>query len=88
MTATCMHKGVEKLSHVAGCLLLQGGRHVDYVAEQCVAKLMEIIKRKNKDGIKIMPFQVRCWRFCLTQLLFVVDRLYLLQVVANVNCVC
>ena len=32
---------------------------MDYVSEQCVAKLIEIIKKKNKEGIKIMPFQVR-----------------------------
>jgi DNA topoisomerase-2 len=31
---------------------------VDYVADQCVTKLIEIIKKKNKEGIKIMPFQV------------------------------
>ena len=43
---------------------LQGGRHVDYVADQCVTKLMEIIKKKNKDGIKLKPFQVSLWSVC------------------------
>ena len=47
------------LQHITPVLSLQGGRHVDYVSEQCVAKLIEIIKKKNKEGIKIMPFQVR-----------------------------
>jgi DNA topoisomerase-2 len=38
---------------------LQGGRHVDYVADQVVAKLVEVVKKKEKNaGIAIKPFQV------------------------------
>ena len=39
-------------------LSLQGGRHVDYVADQVIAKLIETVKKKNKGGVNIKPFQV------------------------------
>lgn len=37
---------------------LQGGRHVDHVAEQVVKKLIEVVSKKNKGGVQIKPFQV------------------------------
>lgn len=37
----------------------QGGRHVDYVADQVVAKLIEVVKKKNKAGVAVKPFQVQ-----------------------------
>lgn len=40
------------------CLLRQGGRHVDYVVDQIVAKLIEVVKKKNKAGVSVKPFQV------------------------------
>lgn len=36
----------------------QGGRHVDNVTDQVVTKLIEVVKKKNKGGIAIKPFQV------------------------------
>lgn len=36
----------------------QGGRHVDYVADQVVTKLIEVVKKKNKAGVTVKPFQV------------------------------
>lgn len=36
----------------------QGGRHVDYVADQVVTKLIEVVKKKNKAGVAVKPFQV------------------------------
>lgn len=37
----------------------QGGRHIDYVVDQIVAKLIEVVKKKNKAGVSVKPFQVR-----------------------------
>ena len=36
----------------------QGGRHIDHVADQIVTKLIEVVKKKNKGGVNIKPFQV------------------------------
>ena len=38
---------------------MQGGRHTDYVADQVVSKLIEVVKKKNKAGVVVKPFQVR-----------------------------
>lgn len=40
------------------CLFCQGGRHVDYVVDQIVSKLIEVVKKKNKAGVSVKPFQV------------------------------
>lgn len=37
----------------------QGGRHVDYVTDALVKNLIELIKKKNKGGMTIKPFQVK-----------------------------
>lgn len=37
----------------------QGGRHVDYVADQVVGRLIEVVKKKNKAGVAVKPFQVQ-----------------------------
>ena len=31
---------------------------MDYVADQVIAKLIETVKKKNKGGVNIKPFQV------------------------------
>lgn len=38
-------------------LLIKGGRHVDYVVDQVVGKLIEVVKKKNKAGVSVKPFQ-------------------------------
>lgn len=38
--------------------LIKGGRHVDYVVDQVVGKLIEVVKKKNKAGVSVKPFQV------------------------------
>lgn len=38
--------------------MFQGGRHTDYVADQIVSKLIEVVKKKNKAGVAVKPFQV------------------------------
>ncbi|XP_076440250.1 DNA topoisomerase 2-alpha-like isoform X2 [Babylonia areolata] len=68
---TLSDRGFQQVSFVNSIATTKGGRHVDYVSDQCVTKLIEIIKKKNKEGIKIMPFQVRnhLWVFvnCLIE---------------------
>lgn len=44
---------------LSGSSALQGGRHVDYVADQVVSKLIDVVKKKNKAGVVVKPFQVR-----------------------------
>lgn len=54
--------------------LIQGGRHVDYVVDQVVGKLIEVVKKKNKAGVSVKPFQASnfiqkywkswTWEFC------------------------
>ncbi len=38
--------------------IFQGGRHIDYVVDQIVSKLIEVVKKKNKAGVSVKPFQV------------------------------
>ncbi|XP_016378391.1 DNA topoisomerase 2-alpha [Sinocyclocheilus rhinocerous] len=49
----------------------QGGRHTEYVADQIVSKLIEVVKKKNKAGVVVKPFQVKnhVWLFvnCLIE---------------------
>lgn len=49
----------------------QGGTHVNYVTDQIVEKLMAAVKRKNKGGIEVKPFQIKnhLWVFinCLIE---------------------
>uniref|UniRef100_A0A673HXD3 DNA topoisomerase 2 n=1 Tax=Sinocyclocheilus rhinocerous TaxID=307959 RepID=A0A673HXD3_9TELE len=48
-----------------------GGRHTEYVADQIVSKLIEVVKKKNKAGVVVKPFQVKnhVWLFvnCLIE---------------------
>ncbi|TXC12656.1 hypothetical protein, partial [Salmonella enterica] len=44
----------------------QGGRHIDYVVDQIVAKLIEVVKKKNKAGVTVKPFQVVSQIICAT----------------------
>jgi len=41
------------------CAVDQGGRHVDFVTDQIITKLLNVVKRKEKKaGVTIKPFQV------------------------------
>uniref|UniRef100_A0A8C6ZG45 DNA topoisomerase 2 n=1 Tax=Nothoprocta perdicaria TaxID=30464 RepID=A0A8C6ZG45_NOTPE len=62
---TLSEKGFQQVSFVNSIattkvtLLYLGGRHVDYVADQIVTKLIEVVKKKNKNGVGVKPFQVK-----------------------------
>ncbi|KAJ7313562.1 hypothetical protein JRQ81_005053 [Phrynocephalus forsythii] len=64
-------KGFQQVSFVNSIATTKGGRHVDYVADQIVNKLIEVVKKKNKGGVGVKPFQVKnhMWVFvnCLVE---------------------
>ena len=68
---TVSDKGFQQLSFVNSIATTRGGKHVDYVADQVVSKIIDIIKKKNKDKVNIKPFQVKnhLWVFvnCLIE---------------------
>ncbi|XP_041374338.1 DNA topoisomerase 2-alpha-like isoform X2 [Gigantopelta aegis] len=71
VAVTLSDKGFQQASFVNSIATTKGGRHVDYVTDQLVTKLIDIVKRKNKGGINIKPFQVKShmWIFvnCLVE---------------------
>ncbi|XP_077062065.1 DNA topoisomerase 2-alpha [Siphateles boraxobius] len=68
---TLSDKGFQQVSFVNGIATTKGGRHTDYVADQIVSKLIEVVKKKNKAGVAVKPFQVKnhMWLFvnCLIE---------------------
>ncbi|XP_072229158.1 DNA topoisomerase 2-alpha isoform X2 [Leuresthes tenuis] len=68
---TMSEKGFQQVSFVNSIATTKGGRHVDYVADQVVGKLIEVVKKKNKAGVAVKPFQVKnhMWLFvnCLIE---------------------
>ncbi|XP_038047883.1 DNA topoisomerase 2-alpha-like isoform X2 [Patiria miniata] len=67
---TTSEKGFQQVSFVNSIATMKGGRHIDYVAEQVVTKLIDTIKKKNKGGIAIKPFQIKShvWLFVNCQI--------------------
>ena len=45
------------MSFVNSIATTKGGRHVDYVTEIIIKGIIDTIKKKNKTGINIKPFQ-------------------------------
>ncbi|XP_036407893.1 DNA topoisomerase 2-alpha [Megalops cyprinoides] len=68
---TMSEKGFQQVSFVNSIATTKGGRHTDYVADQVVSKLIEVVKKKNKAGVTVKPFQVKnhLWLFinCLIE---------------------
>ncbi|XP_058475519.1 DNA topoisomerase 2-beta isoform X1 [Solea solea] len=56
---TMSEKGFQQISFVNSIATTKGGRHVDYVVDQIVSKLIEVVKKKNKAGVTVKPFQVK-----------------------------
>uniref|UniRef100_UPI0037E9A162 DNA topoisomerase 2-beta isoform X1 n=1 Tax=Semicossyphus pulcher TaxID=241346 RepID=UPI0037E9A162 len=56
---TMSEKGFQQISFVNSIATTKGGRHVDYVVDQIVSKLIEVVKKKNKAGVSVKPFQVK-----------------------------
>ncbi|XP_077481535.1 DNA topoisomerase 2-alpha [Stigmatopora argus] len=68
---TVSEKGFQQVSFVNSIATTKGGRHVDYVSDQVVGKLIDVVKKKNKAGVVVKPFQVKnhMWLFvnCLIE---------------------
>ncbi|CAL1584231.1 unnamed protein product [Knipowitschia caucasica] len=68
---TMSEKGFQQISFVNSIATTKGGRHTDYVVDQIVSKLIEVVKKKNKAGVSVKPFQVKnhIWVFvnCLIE---------------------
>ncbi|XP_034017358.1 DNA topoisomerase 2-beta [Thalassophryne amazonica] len=56
---TMSEKGFQQISFVNSIATTKGGRHIEYVVDQIVAKLIEVVKKKNKAGVSVKPFQVK-----------------------------
>ncbi|XP_004633941.1 DNA topoisomerase 2-alpha [Octodon degus] len=56
---TMSEKGFQQISFVNSIATSKGGRHVDYVADQIVAKLADVVKKKNKGGVAVKAHQVK-----------------------------
>jgi len=64
--AVCVSdRGHQQMSFVNSIATTKGGRHVDHVADLVVKSIIETIKKKNKTGINIKPFQIKnhLWLF-------------------------
>lgn len=63
---TISDKGFQQVSFVNSIATTKGGRHVDNVTDGIVKQLIEVLKKKNKGGVQIKPFQVsfkKVWCF-------------------------
>jgi len=56
---THSEKGFRQVSFVNSIATTKGGRHVDHVMDQVVKKLTEVVKKKNKGGVDVKPFQIK-----------------------------
>ncbi|XP_076821820.1 DNA topoisomerase 2-alpha-like [Clavelina lepadiformis] len=68
---TSSDKGFQQISFVNSIATTKGGRHIDYVMDQVSKKLIEVVKKKNKGGVDVKPYQIKnhCWLFvnCLVE---------------------
>lgn len=49
----------QQVSFVNSVATTSGGSHVNYIADQIVTRLMEVVKKKNKGGATLKPNQIR-----------------------------
>lgn len=68
---TTSDRGFQQMSFVNSIATTKGGRHVDYVTDLIVKKLSEVLKKKNKGGINIKPFQVKNYMWIFINCLIV-----------------
>ncbi|XP_044734745.1 DNA topoisomerase 2 isoform X2 [Chrysoperla carnea] len=59
VAVTISDKGFQQVSFVNSIATTKGGRHVDNVTDGIVKQLIEVLKKKNKGGVQIKPFQVK-----------------------------
>ncbi|XP_045766849.1 DNA topoisomerase 2-like isoform X1 [Maniola jurtina] len=56
---TLSDKGFQQVSFVNSIATTKGGKHVDSVTDNIVKNVLEVLKKKNKGGVNIRPFQVK-----------------------------
>ncbi|KAK0097853.1 hypothetical protein PV326_013248 [Microctonus aethiopoides] len=59
VAVTLSDKGFQQMSFVNSIATTKGGRHVDHVTDIIVKNLTETLKKKNKGGVAIKPFQIK-----------------------------
>lgn len=59
VAVTMSDRGFQQVSFVNSIATTKGGRHVDHVTDSVVKQLVEVLKKKNKGGVGIKPFQVK-----------------------------
>ncbi|KAF8771269.1 DNA topoisomerase 2-alpha-like [Argiope bruennichi] len=71
IAVTLSSSGYQHVSFVNSIATTKGGRHVDYITDQLTSKIAEVIKKKNKGGKDVKPFQIKShlWVFvnCLIE---------------------
>ncbi|XP_064646411.1 DNA topoisomerase 2-alpha-like isoform X2 [Lineus longissimus] len=72
VAVTQSDKGFQQASFVNSIATTKGGRHIDYITDQVVNKLISVVKKKGgKGNFNIKPFQVKShlWVFvnCLIE---------------------
>lgn len=48
----------QQVSYVNAICTVKGGTHVEYVANQVIAKLLPVLKRKNKAEVCLFHFPI------------------------------
>uniref|UniRef100_A0A1I8HWP8 DNA topoisomerase 2 n=1 Tax=Macrostomum lignano TaxID=282301 RepID=A0A1I8HWP8_9PLAT len=67
VAVTLSTDGFKQISFVNSIATTKGGRHVDYLADQIVKQLIEVVKKKQgKGGVQIKPSNLKnhLWLFC------------------------
>lgn len=64
-------RGFQQVSFVNSIATTKGGRHVDHVVDLIVKQLTETLKKKNKGGVNIKPFQIKNHMFIFVNALIV-----------------
>lgn len=49
----------QQVSFVNSIATTSGGSHVNYIADQIVTKLTEVVKKRNKGGVALKPAQIK-----------------------------
>lgn len=65
VAVTLSDSGFQQVSFVNSIATTKGGTHVNHVADNVVKQIQEVIKKKNKGGTAIKPFQIKnhMWLF-------------------------
>ncbi|CAG0917454.1 unnamed protein product [Notodromas monacha] len=64
-------QGFQQVSFVNSIATTKGGRHVDYICDQLTKSVVEVVNKKNKNGVTVKPFQVKNHLFLFVNCLIV-----------------